>query len=410
VSMSRTEMKLALIVVVVGLVPAAILGWLWYLSATAPLHEQPQNVPSTSLTPPAAQWSSAAERGRQVIRTALIEQNLPGLSVAVGIGGTIVWAEGAGWADLDKRVAVTPETRFRIGTASIALTSAAVGLLVEQHRLALDSEIQAYVPSFPKKPSPITLRHLMGHTSGIRNDGGDESPLFGRRCARPVEAIDEFADDPLRFEPGTAFRFSSYGWILVSAALEAAAGEPFVMSMQKQIFDPLGMEHTRPDSTTEPVAGLSVFYFPRFAADPRYGLHLMREIDLSCYAGASVFLSTPSDMARFAMAMNSGRLLQPPTVETLRANQRLPTGEYTGYGLGWDRETETVAGKDTPIVGHDGSTLGGMVSSVWTFPEHGISVSVMSNISYADTAGVAVKLAETFLDGKRTAVGQSGGN
>ncbi len=79
----------------------------------------------------------------------LTEQNLPGLSVAVGAGGDIVWAEGFGWADLEKRVPVAPETRFRIGTASTALTSAAVGLLLEKGRLKLDdddSDVRACVP------------------------------------------------------------------------------------------------------------------------------------------------------------------------------------------------------------------------------------------------------------------------
>ena len=82
------------------------------------------------------------EQGRQIVRAGLTEQNLPGLSVAVGVGGEIVWAEGFGWADLEKRVPVAPETRFRIGTASTALTSAAVGLLLEKGRLKLDDVIQ----------------------------------------------------------------------------------------------------------------------------------------------------------------------------------------------------------------------------------------------------------------------------
>ena len=78
-----------------------------------------------------------------------IEQNLPGLSVAVGAGGDIVWAEGFGWADLEKQAKVAPDTRFRIGTASVALTSAAVGLLLEKGRLKLDDEIQTLRAGVP---------------------------------------------------------------------------------------------------------------------------------------------------------------------------------------------------------------------------------------------------------------------
>ena len=166
------------------------------------------------------------------------------------------------------------------------------------------------------------------------------------------------------FEPGTQFRYSSYGWIVVSAAVETAAGEPFLTFMRTRIFEPLGMRDTTADSASEPIANRVTSYFPRFAADPRYGLHLMRPIDYSCYAGASAFLSTPSDLVRFAMAINSGKLLQPATVQLLQTSQRLASGQETGYGLGWDLETVAVAGEQTAdgrprrgVAGRDGGVV-----------------------------------------------------
>jgi serine beta-lactamase-like protein LACTB, mitochondrial len=398
-SKRRTETWLALIVLGVALIPAGIAGLWWYMGATAtPLHPDADGVPSVTGPAPPPTWARPAEQARQIVTAALTRQNLPGLSVAVGVDGHLVWAEGFGWADLEKRVPVAPDTQFRIGTASIALTSAAAGLLVEEGRLKLDEAIQAYVPAFPEKQWPVTLRQLMGHLAGVRNDGGDEGPLFSQRCGRPVDALPFFSEYPLLFEPGTRYRYSSYGWILVSAAIEAAADEPFLMYMQKQIFEPLGMRATEPDSGTEPIPNRATFYFPRFAADPRYGLHLMRPMDLSCYAGASVFLSTPSDLVRFAMAIDGGMLLRPATVELLRTPQRLRSGEETGYGLGWDLEAVTLAGERTRAAGHDGETLGGPVASVMTFPGHGIAVSVTSNISYADTPGLALSIAQAFAE------------
>ena len=395
----RAQTWLALIIGAVGLLFAAILGIWTFASATAtPLHPNPQEVPSVTRAEPLPKWADAVQQGRQIVRAGLIEQNLPGLSVAVGVGSDIVWAEGFGWADLENRVPVAPEMRFRIGTASTALTSAAVGLLLEQGRLNLDDEIQIYVPAFPKKQWPVTLRQLMGHLAGVRNDGGDEGPLLSARCERPVEGLQPFAERSLLFEPGTQYRYSSYGWILVSTAVEAAAQEPFLTFMRKQIYAPLGMDDTRAESATEPIPDRATFYFPRFAADPRYGLHLMRQIDYSCYAGSSAFLSTPSDLVRFAMATNSGKLLQPATVQLLQTSQRLASGQETGYGLGWDLEAVTLAGKDTRLVGHDGESLGGMVASFMTFPDSGIVVSVTSNISYADTYALAVKIAQAFAE------------
>jgi len=403
--MSKSWMQnwLALIVLAVGLLTPAILGLWEYMSATAtPLHPNLQDVPSVTHSAPLPEWADAVEQGRQIVRAGLTEKNLPGLSVAVGAGGEIVWAEGFGWADIEKRVPVAPETRFRIGTASIALTSAAVGLLLEKGRLNLDDEIQMYVPAFPEKQWPVTLRHLMGHLAGVRNDGGDEGPLLSAHCERTVEALPHFAERSLLFEPGTQYRYSSYGWILVSAAVEAAADEPLFTFMRKQIFEPLGMDDTRADSSTEPIPDRATFYFPRFAADPRYGPHPMREIDYSCYAGSSAWLSTPSDLVRFGMAINSGKLLQPATVQLLQTPQRLVSGQETGYGLGWDLETVELAGGQTRLVGHDGASLGGMVASLMTFREHGIVVSVTSNISYADTFAVALKIAQAFAEQGRT--------
>lgn len=403
-SWNRIETWLTLGVLGVGGIILAI-GGIWvYVSATAiPLHPSQQDVSSVPLSEPSSLWAGAAAQARESVRAGLAEQNLPGVSVAVGIGGDIVWAEGFGWANIESRTPVTPAHRFRIGNASIALTSAAAGVLLEEGRLSLDDSIQRHVPEFPQQQWPVTLRQLMAHVAGVRNDGGDEGPLFSEHCERPVDALRHFNSE-LRFEPGTEYRFSNYGWILISAAVEAAAGEPFLTFMQKEIFEPLGMNDTRPDSEAI-AADRATSYFPRFAADPRYGPDLMRPLDYSCYAGASVFVSTATDMVRFGMAINTGKLLQPATVQLLQTPQRLASGQETGYGLGWDVEAVTLAGKQTRAIGHDGELLGGMATSLMTFPEHGIVVSVLSNTSYADTAGMALKIAEAFAEKRKGRAG-----
>jgi CubicO group peptidase (beta-lactamase class C family) len=399
---NRIETWLTLIVGGVGLVILAVAGRWIYVSATAtPLHPNPQEVQSVPGANPVQRWSSAVEQARLVVRTGLSEQNLPGVSVAVAVAGEMVWAEGFGWADIEKQVKVSPATRFRIGTASTVLTSAAAGLLVEQGRLNLDDRIQQRVPDFPEKQWPITLRQVMAHVSGLTSDGGDEGPLFGEHCDRPVDALEHFAGRDLRFEPGTQYRFSNFGWILVSAAVEVAADEPFLTFMRKQIFEPLGMDGTEADLATEAAPDRATSYFPRFAADPRYGPDVMREIDLSCYAGAGAFLSTPSDLVRFAIAVDGGKLLKPATVQSLQSPQRLHSGEETGYGLGWDLETLQIGGQHVRVVGHDGEVLGGTVASLMTFPDQGVVVSVVSNTSYADTASIGAKIAQAFTEPAR---------
>jgi CubicO group peptidase (beta-lactamase class C family) len=185
----------------------------------------------------------------------------------------------------------------------------------------------------------------------------------------------------------------------VSAAIEHASGDSLARYMRRAIFEPLGMNDTGPDSSLEPVASdRATSYFPRFAADPRYGPDPMRPIDLSCYAGSSVFVSTAADLARFAVSLNSGTLLKPETVQLLQSPQRLPSGADTGYGLGWDVETMTLLGQPVTVVGHDGDLLGGIAASLLVFRDRGLAVAVLANTSYADTPALALKIAEVFAD------------
>jgi CubicO group peptidase (beta-lactamase class C family) len=392
----RMKTVLALAAVAVGLVLTAIAGLWIYVSATAtPLHPSAQSIQSVARAEPSAKWADAVGRARQIARAGLTAQNLPGLSVAVGVGGEIIWAEGLGWADLETHAPVAPEMRFRTGGVSMALTSIIVGLLLEKNRLRLDDEIQKYVPTFPKKPWPVTLRQLMGHQAGIRVDGGDEEPL-SERCAQTIDALPRFAERPLLFEPGTQFRYTTYGWILVSAAVEAVADQPFLRVMRDEVFRPLELNDTEPDSPTKPPPNLATFYYPRFAGDTRYGPEEARPGDYACFAGAGAFLSTPSDLVRFGIAINGGKLLQPATVKMLQASQRLASGAETGYGLGWDLETMSLAGQSTREVGHDGEYFIGGSTSLITFPERGIVVAVMTNTSFADTKTIALNLAQAF--------------
>jgi len=400
--------------VAIALVATFVAGLFVYVTATArPLHPDPRAVPSVTRSLPAPRWAEPMMRAEQLVRSSLTEQNLPGLSVAVGVGGDIVWAEGFGWADVETRAPVTPETRFRMGTASTALTAAAVGVLLEKDRVKLDEEIQAYVPQFPKKPWPVTLRQLMGHVSGVGIEATDDWRLSRERCERAADALPVFADGPLLFPPGTQFRQSPRGWVLVSAAVEAAAQRPFLSFMRDQVFQPLGMAHTGAESPEEenpehigedaedppPFRAIhevilepwrvltgtqgesaaegstrpATYYVPQFGPHPvyRYALHVSNPRNLSCYAGSMAFFSTPSDLVRFELGLNGGRLLRPATVQSLEAFGRTPGG-------------------------YDGELLGAKVMSVVTVRERGIVVAAMSNSTSADTSAVTRKVADAF--------------
>jgi serine beta-lactamase-like protein LACTB, mitochondrial len=397
---------LALIGQALGVLFIAGLGLYSFIRATStpPLHSNPESVPSVQQATPLPMWADAVKQGQEIARAVVIEQRLPGLSVAVGVDGArlgqeIVWAEGFGWADIEKRVPVAPHIRFRVGHASKALTSAAVGLLLEKGRLNLGDEIQTYVPEFPRKQWPVTLRQLMGHVAGIRHYDTEADYMPTAHCERASEGLRSFVDDPLRFEPGTQYGYSTFGWILVSAAVEAVAGEPFFTFMRTKIFDPLGMSGTTSDSASESIPDRTTFYSERF-----FGPELAARVDYSCFAGAGGFLSTPSDLVRFGLAINTGKLLKPDTVSRLQSPQYLASGKETEYGLGWMLGTDTLAGEPARVAWHSSRTMVGGSTSFLTFPDSGIVVAVTANMSFKDTRSIALRIAQAFAErGRRPA-------
>jgi len=396
-----TQKALTLIGVGVFVLFLAGLGlYTFVMAVSTKLHPSPEGVPSVALAAPSAKWTAAVERGRQLARAGLVRQNLPGLSVAVGVGGDIVWAEGFGWADMEKRVPVAPGMRFRIGHTSNSLTSAAVGLLLEQGRLRLEDEIQTYVPEFPRQQWPVTLRQVMANVAGIRHYESDEELTPTAHCNRASEGVKRFADDPLRFEPDTQYGYSTFGWVLVSAAVEAAAKEPLSTFMTAQVFKPLGMTGTTFETPGEPMADRVTFYQRRFLGDGGEGVMPASPVDFSCFAGAGAILSTPSDLVRFGMALDGGTLLQSNTVKKLQTPQVLTSGKETEYGLGWMVEEVTLAGEPARMVHHASRSLKGGTTSFMTFPARGLVVAVTANIANAITRDIALSIAQAFADNR----------
>jgi CubicO group peptidase (beta-lactamase class C family) len=425
VGSNRTLRRLLVVIAVVAALMVAVGGLPWLLWSTAgPLHPDPQRAPSVAREEPSPQWAAAVSRARQTVRAALSGQNLPGLSVAVGVGGEPVWAEGFGWADVETRAPVTPDTPFRLGTGSTALTAAAVGVLLERGRVALDQEIQAYLPQFPRKAWPVTLRQLMADTSGVGIAATGDWRLSSERCERAADALPAVADGPLLFQPGTQTRLSPRGWVLVSAAVEAAAEWPFLAFMRDQVFEPLGMTHTGAEAAADenpehvgedaedppPVRAIhevivepwrviagrqgepaapdstrpATYYVPEFGPHPvyRYGIRVASLRNLSCYSGAMAFFSTPSDLVRFELAMNGETLLRPATVQSLAAFGRTAAG--------YDGELVSIKGlldREMPAV---------KIVSVLAVHDQGMVVAVMSNSTSADTSTVARQIAEAF--------------
>jgi CubicO group peptidase (beta-lactamase class C family) len=328
----------------------------------------------------------AVDTARARVHAWVAKENLAGASVAVGIDGQIVWAEGFGWADLEQHVPVTPLTRFRIGSVSKPLTSVAVGLLYERGKIDLDAPVQKYVPSFPKKRWPISTRQLMGHIAGIRHYRGDEF-LSSKHYDDILAGLEIFANDTLLFRPGTAYSYSTYGWNLVSAVVQSAAGEPFLDFMRREVFAPLGLRHTVPEYMVSIIPDRVAFY----EHDKEGRLVNAPYVDNSYKWAGGGFLSTPSDLVRFGFAMLDHKLLQPKTVEMLWTPLTLESGKRTGYGLGWG--VDTVDGHE--VISHGGGSVGG-TTAFMIIPDQRMVVAVTTNLTDAEVSPIAREVAELF--------------
>jgi serine beta-lactamase-like protein LACTB len=354
-----------------------------YLSLpTAPLYSGAASVPSRANAAPTGRFTRPAEDAGRLARTLVARDNLPGLSVAVAKDGEIAWAEGFGWADVESQTAVTPVTRFRLGALSKPLTAMAAARLRDEGRLDLDAPVQRYVPAYPAKAWPITARQLMGDVGGvhrIRGDGNDAMPVD--HCDRVDDAVAMLAGDPLQFEPGTQHRYSIWGWVLVSATIQGAAGEPFPRAMQREVFEPLGMTRTVVEETANLV-------------DVAHGTD--RPPDYSCLAGGGAFLSTPTDLVRLGSAMLKPGFLKAGTIADFQQPTRLASGTATTYALGWTVATARLAGKSVRVVSHRGSPSGGTITLL-TFPELGLAVAVAANVTDAKGVGpFALDVAAAF--------------
>ena len=389
----RTEAAFAVLFAAAIMVVGA--AAVYFVSTTA-VHPDPAAVPSEAANTAAERYSGAVEESRRLARSRLVEENLPGLSVAVALGGETVWAEGFGWADIEAPAPVTPRTRFRLGSVSKTMTAAAVALLHERGRVDLDVPVQHYVPAYPQKQWTITTRQLMGDVAGvhfIRGDNNDSMPA--RDCASLDEAVTIFAGEPLLFEPGTRYRFSTNGWILLSAVVEAAAGEPFPAFMTREVFKPLGMNSTIAEAK-EKVSDTTSFYFPKANLRTTLGVEEASRRHTSCLFGAGAYLSTPSDMVRFGSAMLRPGLLKADTIALLQAPLRLESGASTDFALGWKVERVQLAGTAARMVAHRANPMGG-TAALLMFPDHRLVIAAASNVSNAEgVAPFGVKVAEAF--------------
>jgi CubicO group peptidase (beta-lactamase class C family) len=283
-----------------------------------------------------------------------------------------VYAEALGFADLEQRVLATTATKFRIGSISKPLTAAALGLLYQHGRLDLDAPIRRYVSSFPDKGVSITVREVGGHLGGIRGYKPNE-PEGQIHYPSVDSSLSRFRDDSLVAQPGTKFVYSSYGFVLLSAVIEHAAGLPYLDFMRDSVFRALGMENTVPDDPSAIIPDRARWY--DLQADGTY--RNSEFADLSYKWAGGGFLSTPTDLVRFGTAMLHSGFLNSATLHVLETSQVTTAGKPTQYGIGWFVSDSTRFIKQRTIR-HSGGAVGS-TANLLLCPDYDIVIAWAQN-------------------------------
>jgi CubicO group peptidase (beta-lactamase class C family) len=344
--------------------------------------------------PLAAQAPSLPAAAELLLEALRAETGSPGLSAAVAIDGKVVWSQGFGEAQVELKVPATSETVYRLGSVSKLLTVAALARLVEEGKLDLDAPVQKYVPTFPDKGTPITPRQLAGHLAGIRHYIGADFARPPKRYERVVDGLEIFAGDPLLHPPGTKYFYTSYGYNLLGAVVEAAAGKSYAEAVDELVIRPLGLAATRLDFGERIVPNRSGFY-----AKNGEGIANERTIDSSSKWPSAGYLSTVLDLVRFGSAHLADGYLKPETRALLFTSQSTADGKETGVGLGWRIGTSASGLRFY----HHGGAIEGGRAFLLLVPDHKLAVAILTNLSRAAfDEDEALGLAELFLDGVRS--------
>jgi CubicO group peptidase (beta-lactamase class C family) len=289
-------------------------------------------------------------------------------------------------ADVENFVPAKALTVYRIASVSKSLTAVAAMQLAEKGKLDLDAPVQKYVPSFPTKNFPVTARQLLAHLSGIRNYRPGEGERTNRYNTL-TEALSIFKDDPLDFEPGTRYGYTTFGYSLLGAVIEGASGMTFADYLREHVFKPAGMQHTQVDDLYAIIPNRARGYTPRVFGqfDGNYRNPVLMDSSYKVPGGGLV--STAEDLARFAIAAQNGVLIKPETFAEMSKGQKARDGRETGYGYGWYVGRSGGFSSDPDSVWH-GGVQPGFTSELWILPKKRFALVILTNLEGGGRLGL----------------------
>jgi serine beta-lactamase-like protein LACTB len=322
---------------------------------------------------------------KKTITAFMTETHAPSVSVAVLKDGQLAWSAAFGFSDLENLVPAKTSTMYRLASISKPITATAVLQLVQAGKIDLDAPAQKYCPAYPSKGQILTTRELLGHLAGVRHYKNPEEEKSTHHYTSLVDSLDFFKADPLDFEPGSNFEYSTFGFSILGCEVEGASAMGYMDYLQRNIFQPAGMEHIRADDSYAIIPNRARGYRKSETGDV-VNAYLA---DTSNKIPGGGLISTPTDLADFAMATMRGTLVTRASQELMWTSQQTRAGKATGYGMGWG----IGDWKGERKIAHSGGQPGTSTDLVM-LPEHDFAVAVMCNLEDAKASALADKILE----------------
>jgi D-alanyl-D-alanine carboxypeptidase len=323
-----------------------------------------------------------ADKVDDYVSAELAKQRIPGLSLAIIKEGKIIKAAGYGFANVEHKIPATPETVYKIASVSKQFLATGIMLLVQDGKLRVDDPVSQHLDGTPETWKPITLRHLLTHTSGIVREAPGFDPS---KVQKDFDVIKTAYPLPLRFTTGEKYEYCNIGYFSLAEIIRRVSGQGWDEFLKDRIFAPLDMKATRPTSLSAIVPLRADGY--EWNQDK-----LQNASDYAALRPSGAFLSTVLDLAKWDAALYSDTILKPATREQMWTRVQLNSGATYPYGFGWEL---APLGKHRQV--QHGGSLPGFRSHFSRFIDDKLSIVVLANGGSAQPQKIVQGLAKFYL-------------
>lgn len=323
----------------------------------------------------------------------------PGCALSVMKDGEIVYQQGYGYANLEHNVPILPSTVFNIGSTAKQFTAFSIALLEDEGKLSYDDDIREYLPEMHDFGQPITIRHLIHHTSGLRGSFPELLALAEWRDADATTSADVFwllkAQRELNYPPGEEYMYVNSNYLLMALICERVSGQSFAGFCQERIFDPLGMTHSFiNDSIVKMIPGRALGYYE--GEDGNWNNAPLTDSVI----GPTNVYTTVEDLAKWDENFYTGEIGGRVIIERMEKPGILNDGMEIDYAFGL-MVGPAHRHRDWQMIEHGGGQ-GGYGSWMVRFPELHLSVVVLFNHFLFNMRAYALEVADLFLEDNQT--------